>query len=108
MKSRKIGGTSVSAVGMGAMPLSIAGHPNEGQAIRTIHAALDAGITLIDTADAYRPGIDDPSGNGHNERLIGKALRSYSGDKNALCIATKVGNIRPDPASDDDDWIVDC
>jgi aryl-alcohol dehydrogenase-like predicted oxidoreductase len=105
MKQRMIGELTVSAIGVGAMPLSIAGHPDEGQAIRTIHAALDAGITLIDTADAYRPDINDPSGNGHNERLIAKAISSYRGDKTALKIATKAGNIKPRAG---EDWEVNA
>jgi aryl-alcohol dehydrogenase-like predicted oxidoreductase len=105
MKQRMIGQMAVSAIGLGAMPLSIAGHPDEDQAIRTIHAALDAGITLIDTADAYRPGINVPSGNGHNERLIAKAISSYRGDTGALKIATKAGNIRPRAG---EDWEVDA
>jgi aryl-alcohol dehydrogenase-like predicted oxidoreductase len=95
MKYRQIGSTTVSAIGFGAMGLSIAGRPDEGQAIRTVHAALDAGITLIDTANAYRPDINDPSGNGHNELLLAKALASYRGDKSALVLATKVGNVKP-------------
>ena len=61
MQQRSIGGTMVSAIGLGAMPMSIEGRPDEERSIRTIHAALDAGVTLIDTADAYhwhagRPG----------------------------------------------------
>jgi aryl-alcohol dehydrogenase-like predicted oxidoreductase len=64
MRQRSIGGTSVSAIGLGGMPMSIEGRPDEDRSIRTIHAALDAGINLIDTADAYhlkagpaRPGL---------------------------------------------------
>jgi aryl-alcohol dehydrogenase-like predicted oxidoreductase len=105
MKQRMIGDLAVSAIGFGAMPLSIAGHPDEEQAIRTVHAALGAGITLIDTADSYRPDINDPSGNGHNERLVAKAISSYRGDKSALKIGTKAGNIKPRTG---EDWIVDA
>jgi aryl-alcohol dehydrogenase-like predicted oxidoreductase len=105
MKQRRIGRLTVSAIGLGAMPLSIVGHPDEDQAVRTIHAALDAGITLIDTANSYRPDINDPSGNGHNERIIAKAVASYRGDKGALKIATKAGNIKPRLG---EDWIVDA
>jgi aryl-alcohol dehydrogenase-like predicted oxidoreductase len=104
MKQRTIGQTMVSAIGLGAMPLSIADHPDESQAIRTIHAALDVGVNFIDTADAYRPAIDDPSGNGHNERLIRKALAQYHGNKSSVQIATKAGNIKPFG----DDWLVDA
>ncbi len=74
MKQRRLGpdGPMVSEVGLGGMYLSIDGRPEEAQAIRTIHAALDAGVTLIDTADVYC--LDDGD-IGHNERLIAKALR---------------------------------
>ena len=53
MKSRRIGSIPVSEVGLGACLLSNEGRPGDAQAIATIHAALDAGVTLIDTADAY-------------------------------------------------------
>ena len=53
MRYRTIGGTRVGAIGLGGMPMSIEGRPDEYRSIRTIHAALDAGVTLIDTADAY-------------------------------------------------------
>jgi aryl-alcohol dehydrogenase-like predicted oxidoreductase len=105
MKQRVIGDLTVSAIGLGAMPLSIAGHPDEEQAIRTIHAALDVGVTLIDTADSYRPDIHDPSGNGHNERLIAKAISRYRGATSALRIATKTGNVKPRAG---EDWIVNA
>ena len=91
MPSRRIGGVKVSAVGLGAMPLSLAGRPDEAQALRTIHAALDAGVTLIDTADAYC--LDDPDV-GHNERLIAKALAAWPG-RDGVLVATKGGHTRP-------------
>jgi len=50
--TRTLGDAQVFAIGLGAMPLSVEGRPDEDQAIRTIHAALDAGVELIDTADA--------------------------------------------------------
>jgi aryl-alcohol dehydrogenase-like predicted oxidoreductase len=53
MYVRQIGDTKVSAIGLGGMPMSIEGRPDESRSIATIHAALDTGITLIDTADAY-------------------------------------------------------
>ena len=59
------------------MPMSMnndnTSSPSEAQAIATIHAALDAGVTLIDTADIYAPSWDTM---GHNEMLVGKAVRS--------------------------------
>jgi aryl-alcohol dehydrogenase-like predicted oxidoreductase len=87
------GATDVSVVGFGAMPLSTAGRPDSGQAVRVLHAALDAGVTLIDTADVYC--LDD-SDIGHNERLVAKALAGWSGDRDAIVVATKGGMRRPD------------
>jgi aryl-alcohol dehydrogenase-like predicted oxidoreductase len=92
MPTRRIGGTEVGAIGLGAMLLSIAGRPGEAQAIRTVHAALDAGVTLIDTADAYCLGGDEV---GHNERLIRKALDAWPGDRDRVLVATKGGHTRP-------------
>jgi aryl-alcohol dehydrogenase-like predicted oxidoreductase len=92
MNSRRIGDTQVSAIGLGGMPMSIEGRPDEQRSIATIHAALDAGITLIDTADAYHLGPDDV---GHNELLIASALASYGGDTSHVLVATKGGHVRP-------------
>lgn len=93
MKQRTIGTVSVSAIGLGGMPMSIEGRPDEQQSISTIHAALEAGVTLIDTADAYHlPGAADV---GHNEELIAKAVRTYGGDVSHVIIATKGGHLRP-------------
>ncbi|MEU6280349.1 aldo/keto reductase [Streptomyces sp. NPDC047028] len=99
MRYRTLGGLKVSAVGLGAMPLSIEGRPDEARAVATVHAALDAGVTLLDTADSYhRPG-EDP---GHNERLLARALKSYGGDTGQVLVATKGGRGR----SADGDWTV--
>ncbi|MET7460710.1 aldo/keto reductase [Nonomuraea sp. NPDC005501] len=101
MNTRPLGQTAVSSIGLGAMPMSVAGHmPDEAQSIRTIHAALDAGVTLIDTADAYTPSSDEV---GHNERLVAKALASWGGDGDAVLVATKGGHTRPP----DGGWAVD-
>jgi len=100
MPTRKIGDTAVSAIGLGAMLLSVQGRPDEDQAIRTIHAALDAGVTLIDTADAYCLSAAET---GHNERLVGRAVRSWSGDRDAVVIATKGGHYR----DRDGAWLLD-
>ncbi|HEY0620447.1 MAG TPA: aldo/keto reductase [Kribbella sp.] len=91
-KTRRIGDVEVSAIGLGAMPMSIEGRPDEARSIATIHAALDAGITLIDTADAYHLDSTDI---GHNESLIAKALASYGGDTSGVLVATKGGHLRP-------------
>jgi aryl-alcohol dehydrogenase-like predicted oxidoreductase len=92
MPSRRIGGVTVGAVGLGAMQLSLAGRPDEARSLRTVHAALDAGVTLIDTADAYCLGGDEV---GHNERLVAKALASWPGDRDGVLVATKGGHTRP-------------
>jgi aryl-alcohol dehydrogenase-like predicted oxidoreductase len=91
MKTRTIGDVTVSAIGLGGMPLSIEGRPDDSRAIATIHAALDAGITFIDTADAYRLAGEDES---HNEQVIAKALGSYPGDTSHVLVATKGGHHR--------------
>jgi aryl-alcohol dehydrogenase-like predicted oxidoreductase len=100
MHNRTIGGITVSAIGLGGMPMSIEGRPDEDRSVRTIHAALDAGVTLIDTADAYHMLAGET---GHNERLIAKALASYPGDTSDVLVATKGGHIRPGDGS----WQVD-
>jgi aryl-alcohol dehydrogenase-like predicted oxidoreductase len=92
MKQRRLGpdGPMVSAIGLGGMYMSITGRPDEAQAIRTIHAAIDAGVTLIDTADVYC--LDDAD-LGHNERLIAKALAEKG--RASVLVATKGGLRRP-------------
>jgi aryl-alcohol dehydrogenase-like predicted oxidoreductase len=82
----------VSAVGFGGMPLSTRDRPSEEVAITVIHAALDAGMTLIDTADVYC--LDDGD-IGHNERLVAKALASWKGPNDSVIVATKGGLTRP-------------
>jgi aryl-alcohol dehydrogenase-like predicted oxidoreductase/histidinol phosphatase-like enzyme/predicted kinase len=77
---------------MGAMRLSTEDGRDEGRAIATLHAALDAGVTLIDTADAY---ARDDAEIGHNERLVARALASWSGDRSRVRVATKGGLTRP-------------
>ncbi|MFD3381991.1 MULTISPECIES: aldo/keto reductase [unclassified Streptomyces] len=92
MRYRTVGGLRVSAVGLGAMPLSIEGRPDEGRAMATVHAALDAGVTLLDTADSYHLPGDEP---GHNERLVARALATYGGDTADVLVTTKGGRGRP-------------
>ena len=91
MPTRRLGGLQVGAVGLGEMPMSLAGRPDEDRSIRTIHAALDAGVTLVDTADAY---CLDGSEVGHGERLVRKALDAWSGDRGRVLVATKGGHTR--------------
>lgn len=90
---RRLGGFEVSPIGLGAMPVSSGRDvlPPRDRALATVHAALDAGITLIDTADIYAPAWDQM---GHNEELVAEALRTYSGDTDGVVVATKGGITR--------------
>lgn len=100
LPQRTLGPWEVSAMGLGCMPLS-AMSPNRMEilndpegAVAVIHAALDAGVTLIDTADIYAPSWD---AFGHNERLVGAAFSSWGGSaaaKSKVVIATKGGITR--------------
>ena len=96
MQQRPIGNRTVSAVGLGEMPLSIEGRPDRRQAIATIHASLDAGVTIIDTADAYSLGVQE---HGHGERLVAEALAAYGGATDEVLVATKGGHRRPGDGS---------
>jgi aryl-alcohol dehydrogenase-like predicted oxidoreductase len=96
MQLRTIGTQKVSALGLGGMPMSIEGRPAASRSIDTIHAALEAGITLIDTADAYHIGADEV---GHNESLIARALASWGADTSEVLVATKGGHRRPGDGS---------
>jgi len=87
VQTRKLGksGPEVSAIGLGCMAMSgLYGPADRGEAIATIHAALDAGIDLIDTGDFY--------GMGHNEMLIGEALKGVPRDSYKLSV--KFGALR--------------
>ncbi len=100
MHTRQLGPFTVSAIGLGAMPFSMNNdkrYPSESEAIATVHAALDGGITYIDTADIYAPTWDTM---GHNETIVGKALGSYGGSLDDVVVGTKGGITR----SDGDQW----
>ena len=97
---RKLGPYSVSAIGMGCMPLSFPQErdPNlvnePERAIGVLHTALDAGITLFDTADIYAPTWNTM---GHNEVLVGEAFRTWNGtpeQKAKVVLTTKAGITR--------------
>lgn len=92
MKRRALGRTGLTffPVGLGGMPLSVTGRPDEERALMTVSAALAAGVDFIDTANVYCLDDDDL---GHNERLLAKAVKA-SGRKDVL-IATKGGLARP-------------
>jgi aryl-alcohol dehydrogenase-like predicted oxidoreductase len=96
MQERQIGDRMVSAIGLGEMPLSIEGRPDRTRAINTIHASLDAGVTIIDTADAYSLSVEE---HGHGERLVAKALSTYGGPTDHVLVATKGGHRRPGDGS---------
>ena len=96
MQQRPIGNRTVSAIGLGEMPLSIEGRPDRRQAIATIHASLDAGVTIIDTADAYSLGVQE---HGHGEALVAEALAAYGGPTDDVLVATKGGHRRPGDGS---------
>jgi aryl-alcohol dehydrogenase-like predicted oxidoreductase len=86
MQTRNLGsqGLRVSALGLGAMGMSeFYGETNDEESIATIHRALDLGVTFIDTADMY--------GVGHNEELVGRAIRDR---RDRVVLATKFGNVR--------------
>src|SRR5215204_2165213 len=79
-------------IGFGCMRLSTAADRDDARSVAVIHAALDAGATLLDTADAY---CHDDQDFGHNERLIADALRSWGGNRSTIEVATKGGLRRP-------------
>lgn len=91
MKQRRIGDRTVSAIGLGAMPMSVREFNDEERGVAAIHRALDEGVTLIDTADAYSP---DEATFGHNELLVAEALRAYGTGSEEVLVATKGGHTR--------------
>ena len=86
-------------IGLGCMRLSTVATRDDDRGIAVIRAALDAGATLLDTADAYC--LDDRE-TGHNERLIARALAGWAGDRTRITLATKGGMHRPKGA-----WVAD-
>jgi aryl-alcohol dehydrogenase-like predicted oxidoreductase len=91
---RRLGDLSVSAVGLGCMPLSFSNMRDERpRAVATIHRALDLGINFLDTSNIYAPSWDAV---GHNEELIAEALNSYQGaaDLSSVVVTTKGGITR--------------
>lgn len=100
MQTRSLGGLTTTVLGMGCWPIAAyAQDLEEGSPERTVHAALDAGIRLFDTARAYSPGADI----GFGERQLAAALASWSGDRDEVVVATKVVSSRDAAGS----WIRD-
>lgn len=95
MKQRSLGHREVGAIGLGAMPMTTE-DVDAPRAIETIHAALNSGVTLIDTADAYGP---PGTGLGVNESLVAEALAAWDGDAGSILVATKGGATRADDGS---------
>ena len=94
LPTRRIGDLTVSAAGLGCMPMSFEDMvDHRGRALETVHRALDLGITLLDTANIYAPSWDAV---GHNEALVAEALRCYTGpaDARAVLVTTKGGLTR--------------
>jgi aryl-alcohol dehydrogenase-like predicted oxidoreductase len=91
MEKRKLGTLEVSALGLGCMGMSeFYGTADEGEAIATIHRAIELGVNFLDTADMYGPFT--------NERLVGRAI---AGRRGQVVLATKFGNQR----NEDGSWV---
>jgi aryl-alcohol dehydrogenase-like predicted oxidoreductase len=91
MKYRQIGNRTVSAIGLGAMPMSFEGRPERSQSIETIAAAIDSGVTFLDTANTYHT-LDDAIG--HNEVLVAEGLKAAGASFDDVLVATKGGRYR--------------
>jgi aryl-alcohol dehydrogenase-like predicted oxidoreductase len=91
MRQRRIGTRTVGAIGLGAMPMSVREHNDEARGLAALRRALEEGVTLIDTADAYSP---DEATFGHNEELVATALRQYGAGPDDVLVATKGGHTR--------------
>jgi aryl-alcohol dehydrogenase-like predicted oxidoreductase len=88
LPGRRAGDREVGVIGLGGAPIALAAEiPDEPSAVRMVHAALDAGVTLLDTADVYSPGL----GQGYSEKVFGRAVRTWGPDRDDVLIATKGG-----------------
>ena len=94
MQTRTLGNQQVGAIGLGLMTFDQTGTQPRQQLLDTVTAALDAGVTLFDTADAYGPGDEKGAGaQGENERLIA-AILDELGVRDRVFLATKGGHVR--------------
>src|ERR1700759_799726 len=85
---RPVGDWPVSAIGLGGAPIALATQiPGERSAVRMLHAALDAGVTLLDTAAVYTPQL----GRGYRESVFGKAVRTWGPGRDDVLIAATGG-----------------
>src|SRR5256714_11664732 len=105
MRTRRIGDWDVGAIGLGAAGLSVADPPAEADAVETIAAALDAGVSLIDTAACYVPHHE---AQGHNEALIAKAVAGWAGDRDRVLVASKGGIRRIRTEAFEVDYLTDA
>lgn len=99
--TRALGDLRISAIGLGAMTLTQLPDADVEQGVRVVHAAVDAGVTLFDTADAYGPGPGSELG--VNERALIAALKQHPDALERVIIATKGGHTRGEDAS----WLID-
>ena len=107
MQTRSIGNQQVGAIGLGLMTFDQTGAQPREQLLDTVRAALDAGVTLFDTADAYGPGEEKGAGaQGENEKLIASILDEL-GVRDRVLLATKGGHVRTDGGGWDTDSTAD-
>ncbi|MDP9822993.1 aldo/keto reductase [Nocardioides massiliensis] len=102
MHTRTLGTHQVGAIGLGLMTFSQTGEQPRDQLLDTIRTALDAGVTLFDTADAYGRAESGTAANGENETLVAGMLDEL-GVRDRVLLATKGGHVR----TDDGGWAVD-
>ena len=103
MQTRTLGNQQVGAIGLGLMTFDQTGTQPRQQLLDTVTAALDAGVTLFDSADAYGPGDEKGAGaQGENERLIASILDEL-GVRDQVLLATKGGHVRTDGGGWDTD-----
>lgn len=94
---RRLGDFDVHPIGFGAARVSIEGRPSREQGVRVVMAAVTAGATLVDTADAYC--VDSSREHGYGERLVADALSRLGSAADHVVVATKGGEVRPGDGS---------